>query len=132
MIYLLTMTRASNEVQGISTRTMAEVRVMVPFICRLIDILDYAPMQSLIFSDNATLKATYHNFRDDPTSSYHTVTAIIVSMGALHTPQLLMTSGIGPEEQLSFLDITPILIHEKIGQRLNDHLRLLHHGDCLT
>ena len=42
-------------------------------------------------------------------------------MGAFHTPQLLMVSGIGPGEQLSRFGIKPIHINENVGQHLNDH-----------
>ena len=89
-----------------------------------LDVLHYAPVQGLMFSNGTVPKVTGVSFRDEPTSLYHQVTAkkeVIVSMGAFHTPQLLMVSGIGPEEQLSRFGIGPVHINENVGQHLNDH-----------
>ncbi|KAH8799830.1 glucose-methanol-choline oxidoreductase [Xylogone sp. PMI_703] len=49
---------------------------------------------------------------------------VILSCGAFHTPQLLMVSGIGPEEVLRNLDITPKLDLQGVGQNLGDHSRV--------
>ncbi|KAL6707101.1 hypothetical protein ACN47E_004853 [Coniothyrium glycines] len=46
---------------------------------------------------------------------------VIVSMGAFHSPQLLMVSGIGPEEELKKVGIEPVVVNENVGQHLNDH-----------
>ncbi|KAF9887526.1 hypothetical protein FE257_010104 [Aspergillus nanangensis] len=47
---------------------------------------------------------------------------IIASAGSYRTPQLLMLSGIGPEETLSELGIDPIVNAPEVGQNLHDHL----------
>ncbi|KAF2855286.1 GMC oxidoreductase [Plenodomus tracheiphilus IPT5] len=46
---------------------------------------------------------------------------VIVSMGAFHSPQLLMVSGIGPAEELAKVGIEPVVVNENVGQHLNDH-----------
>lgn len=46
---------------------------------------------------------------------------VIVSMGAFHSPQLLMLSGIGPKAQLEKVGVTPVVVNENVGQHLNDH-----------
>ncbi|KAH7393093.1 glucose-methanol-choline oxidoreductase-like protein [Pyrenochaeta sp. MPI-SDFR-AT-0127] len=46
---------------------------------------------------------------------------VIVSMGAFHSPQLLMVSGIGPAEELKKVGIEPVVVNENVGQHLNDH-----------
>lgn len=46
---------------------------------------------------------------------------VIISMGAFHSPQLLMISGIGPAAELKKFGITPVVVNENIGQHLNDH-----------
>ena len=89
-----------------------------------LDVLHYAPVRGIIFSNDSTPKATGVNFRDEPTSLQHQVTAkkeVIVSMGAFHTPQLLMVSGVGPEEQLSRFGISITHANDNVGQHLNDH-----------
>ncbi|MBV7327059.1 GMC family oxidoreductase N-terminal domain-containing protein [Chloroflexi bacterium TSY] len=55
--------------------------------------------------------------------SLETITAdeIIVSAGALGSPQLLMLSGIGPAEHLHTLDIPVLVDLPGVGQNLRDH-----------
>lgn len=46
---------------------------------------------------------------------------VILSGGAINTPQLLMLSGIGPAEQLRAQGITPLVDNPNVGAHLNDH-----------
>lgn len=46
---------------------------------------------------------------------------VILSGGAINTPQLLMLSGIGDAPALKALGIAPILHNPNVGQHLNDH-----------
>ncbi|MGI8632886.1 MAG: GMC family oxidoreductase [Solirubrobacterales bacterium] len=55
----------------------------------------------------------------------HTVAAgreVILSGGAINSPQVLMLSGIGPAEQLHKHDIEPVHELPGVGQTLKDHL----------
>jgi choline dehydrogenase-like flavoprotein len=45
---------------------------------------------------------------------------IIVSGGAFNTPQLLMLSGIGPQDQLDTWQIKPVKVLEGVGKNLQD------------
>jgi choline dehydrogenase len=47
---------------------------------------------------------------------------VIVSGGAINSPQLLMVSGIGPAETLSSLSIPVLIDHPGVGQNLWDHV----------
>ena len=49
---------------------------------------------------------------------------IILSAGAVGSPQLLMLSGIGPREHLESLDIACLLDAPEVGRHLKDHLQL--------
>ncbi|PSN75402.1 glucose-methanol-choline oxidoreductase-like protein [Corynespora cassiicola Philippines] len=46
---------------------------------------------------------------------------VILSMGAFHSPQLLMVSGIGPQSELERVGVTPLYVNENVGRNLNDH-----------
>lgn len=90
-----------------------------------LDVLYHAPVQQIITDTSGeTPVATGVHFIDHQTGLVHLVKArkeVIVSMGAFHSPQLLMVSGIGPSKQLKQFEIKPVVINENIGQHLNDH-----------
>jgi choline dehydrogenase-like flavoprotein len=50
---------------------------------------------------------------------------VIVSGGAINTPQLLMLSGVGPAEQLRGHDIDVVVDNANVGANLQDHPFLL-------
>jgi choline dehydrogenase-like flavoprotein len=57
----------------------------------------------------------------------HVVSAareVILSAGAVGSPQLLMVSGVGPREHLESLDISCLVDAPEVGQHLKDHLQL--------
>ena len=49
---------------------------------------------------------------------------IILSAGAIGSPQLLMLSGVGPAEHLESVGIPVVLASPGVGQRLKDHPKL--------
>jgi choline dehydrogenase-like flavoprotein len=55
---------------------------------------------------------------------------VIISAGAINTPQILMLSGIGPREHLNDIGIKPLIKDLKVGENLQDHL--LFPGSILT
>ena len=50
---------------------------------------------------------------------------MIVSGGAINSPQLLMLSGIGPADQLTALDIPVVADLPGVGKNLQDHLAIM-------
>ena len=48
---------------------------------------------------------------------------VILSAGAINSPQLLMLSGVGPADHLKSLDI-PVLADLQVGNNLQDHVAL--------
>lgn len=61
----------------------------------------------------------------DAGSSRRTIRAsreVILSAGAIGSPQLLLLSGIGPRAQLESLGVTCAVESPSVGQRLQDHL----------
>ena len=58
--------------------------------------------------------------KDDGVETIH-ADRVVLSAGAIHTPHLLMLSGVGPADVLSDLDIEPVLVNEAVGKNLQDH-----------
>jgi choline dehydrogenase len=52
-----------------------------------------------------------------------TITArqVVLAGGAIHTPAILVRSGIGPREALERLGIAPVHVSEGVGQNMQDH-----------
>ncbi len=48
---------------------------------------------------------------------------VVLSAGAIGSPQILMLSGIGPEDELTRHGITPRHVLSGVGQNLQDHLQ---------
>lgn len=46
---------------------------------------------------------------------------VIVSAGAIHSPALLIRSGVGPADQLAALGIAPVAVRDGIGRNLQNH-----------
>ena len=46
---------------------------------------------------------------------------VILSCGALRTPQVLMLSGIGPAEQLAKIGVSQLIESPEVGRNLHDH-----------
>lgn len=46
---------------------------------------------------------------------------VILSAGAIHSPAMLIRSGIGPAEQLQRLGITPVAVRAGVGKNLQNH-----------
>ena len=49
---------------------------------------------------------------------------VILSAGAINSPQILQHAGLGPAKELSALGITPLMDVPEIGGNLQDHLQL--------
>lgn len=76
---------------------------------------------SKVLIDEETKSAMGVEFiRDGHTYTVYAKKEVILSAGALHSPQLLMLSGIGPADQLKALDI-PVIKDLPVGKRFYDH-----------
>ncbi|ERF75910.1 hypothetical protein EPUS_01276 [Endocarpon pusillum Z07020] len=72
------------------------------------------------FTNNKADSVTYN---DTLTGTMHTIRAkeIVVTAGAINSPQLLMLSGVGPADRLRELDIPVVQDIPQVGQNLYDH-----------
>ncbi|XP_026725137.1 glucose dehydrogenase [FAD, quinone]-like [Trichoplusia ni] len=60
--------------------------------------------------------------KDGRNLTFYSTHEVILSAGAVNSPQLLMLSGIGPKEHLRSKNITCVLDAPMVGQNLQDHL----------
>ncbi|KAK0644854.1 Pyranose dehydrogenase [Lasiodiplodia hormozganensis] len=83
-------------------------------------VIHHAWVQRIGFTGNTATNVTY---TDTQTNEVHVIEAqeIIVAAGAINSPQLLMLSGVGPEDTLSALDIPVVANIPEIGSNLYDH-----------
>ncbi|KAM0036855.1 putative (R)-mandelonitrile lyase [Helianthus debilis subsp. tardiflorus] len=89
-----------------------------------LDVLVHATVDRIIFSTSNPLAAVgvvYH----DSNGAYHEVYVrtngeVILSAGALGSPQLLLLSGLGPTSYLSSMNIPVVLDHPFVGQFMAD------------
>src|SRR5262249_30247083 len=61
---------------------------------------------------------------DGELRSVHASVAVILCAGAIHTPQLLLLSGVGPHAELEQLGIATVLDLPGVGRNLQDHVML--------
>jgi choline dehydrogenase len=88
-------------------------------------VLPHARVQRILLEDSGKgLVATGVEFRTAD-GGLETVTAskeVVLSAGAIGSPQLLLLSGIGPKDELAHVGITCLLDLPDIGKHLKDHL----------
>jgi choline dehydrogenase len=80
----------------------------------------HARAASLIFAGDRVVGVRF--LRGKTPVDVYAEREVIVSGGAINSPQLLMLSGIGPEAALRKHGITPRVVLPGVGQNLQDHL----------
>ncbi|XP_025018352.1 glucose dehydrogenase [FAD, quinone]-like [Tetranychus urticae] len=87
---------------------------------RNLDILLHSRADKIIFNGKRAIGVAFTSNKKD--YQVFARNAVIISTGAIATPQLLMLSGIGPKDQLEKFNIP--IVHESpgVGNNLQDHL----------
>jgi len=83
-------------------------------------ILKKALVQKIVFEGNRATGIEY--LHKGKIKAAHAKAEVIVSAGAINSPQLLMLSGIGDANRLQALDINTVHHQPNVGQHLQDHL----------
>lgn len=84
-------------------------------------VITHAQVQKIIIENNIAIGVRYTTSKNGATLEIHAQKEVIVSAGSIHSPQLLMLSGIGDANDLASAHI-PILQHlPGVGKNLQDH-----------
>ncbi|MFC2966963.1 GMC family oxidoreductase [Acidimangrovimonas pyrenivorans] len=81
-----------------------------------------AQAEGLILDGRRAVGVRYR--QGDTLQEARTAGEVILSAGAIGSPQLLQLSGIGPAEHLQGLGIAPVLDAPGVGANLQDHLQI--------
>ena len=80
-----------------------------------------AHVTRILFQESSQIATGVEFIRDNKTYQVSATREVILSAGSINSPQILMLSGIGPNEHLSQLGI-PILANLPVGNNLQDHM----------
>ncbi|KAJ8730233.1 hypothetical protein PYW07_017271 [Mythimna separata] len=85
-------------------------------------ILKHAFARKILITNDSKLAFGVQVEKDGRILTFYSTHEVILSAGAVNTPQLLMLSGIGPKEHLSSKNIPCLVDSPMVGQNLQDHL----------
>ncbi|MBO6782124.1 MAG: choline dehydrogenase [Alphaproteobacteria bacterium] len=87
---------------------------------RNLTVVTGALTERVLFEGEQAIGVRYR--RDGRTHDVRAAREVILSGGAVNSPQLLMLSGIGPADELKEVGIAPRLDRPEVGRNLQDHL----------
>ncbi|XP_022831029.1 uncharacterized protein LOC111359662 [Spodoptera litura] len=87
-------------------------------------IIKNALVTKLLFEDDSKTVRGVEVERESQKFEFYATNEVIVSAGAINSPQLLMLSGIGPKEHLLSKEIPVVVDSPMVGQNLQDHIFL--------
>ncbi|MEO5851999.1 MAG: GMC family oxidoreductase N-terminal domain-containing protein [Nocardioides sp.] len=90
-------------------------------------IITYALVEKVLLeTDGAGPRATGVQYRDadGATRTVHADREVVMSAGAIGSPQLLLLSGIGPSDELASVGVECLVDNPHVGKHLKDHLHV--------
>ncbi|KAJ3527627.1 hypothetical protein NM688_g8104 [Phlebia brevispora] len=114
-------------IQSSGKRITTEVAYLTPDVLARpnLKIITQASAMRIIFHKSAAgprAVGVEYKLPDGLSLTARTSKEVIVSAGAVHTPQILMLSGIGPAEHLSSLGIPVVADLPGVGSHVKDHI----------
>lgn len=82
-------------------------------------VLKYAHVTKVLFSEGRAIGVEFAS--RGQTYQAHCAKEVVLSGGAVNSPQILQLSGIGPGANLTDLGITPMIDNPNVGAHLSDH-----------
>ncbi|KDQ13529.1 hypothetical protein BOTBODRAFT_33538 [Botryobasidium botryosum FD-172 SS1] len=109
-------------------RASAETGYLTPDVLARpnLKVVVHAQVSKILFESgkDGTKRAVGVEFRDargGPSIRVRAKKEVVLSAGAIHTPHLLMLSGVGPAEHLATHNISPVHDLPGVGSNLRDH-----------
>lgn len=90
-----------------------------------INVVSAAQVTKVVFKDIQAIGVEYFKNGATHSAALKSKGEVILSGGALNSPQTLMLSGVGPEAELKRHGIPVVKILEGVGQNLQDHLDII-------
>jgi choline dehydrogenase len=90
-------------------------------------VITHAQVERVLLEPGGTgPRATGVRYRDAEgrSQTLHADREVVVSAGAIGSPQLLLLSGIGPSEELASVGVDCVLDNPHVGKHLKDHLHV--------
>lgn len=84
-------------------------------------LLTESAVTRIIFNGTIAVRVEYIDRSTNTTHSVRAAKEVILSAGAVRSPQVLQASGIGPNKQLNDLGIQSVVDLPGVGQNLQDH-----------
>lgn len=91
-------------------------------------IVTHAMTDKILFSDKQAIGVSY--LQGSQTLIAHAKREVLLSSGAIASPQILQRSGVGPAALLKSLDIPVVLDLPGVGANLQDHLEIYQQYEC--
>lgn len=104
-------------------RSSAAVAHLKPALCRPNLTVVTGALAHRVLLEKEVVIGVQFSLRGERLSAY-AGKEVIVSAGAINSPQLLMLSGIGPTDHLRAVDVMPNHHLPGVGQNLQDHLSI--------
>ncbi len=110
-------------------RCSAAVAYLKPALSRPnLLLITHALVHQILLKNGRATGVKYEE--NDQIQNGYAAREVIVSTGAIKSPQLLMLSGIGPSAHIKEMGITPIHHLPGVGQNLKDHLTISSVFEC--
>ncbi|MDI2113619.1 choline dehydrogenase [Commensalibacter nepenthis] len=95
-----------------------------------IKIITHAITDKILFSGKRAIGVQYIHGNKSEMNVVYAKKEIILSAGAIASPQILQRSGVGPQDVLDEFGITPVHVLPGVGQNLQDHLEMYLQYEC--
>ncbi|GLK66967.1 choline dehydrogenase [Hansschlegelia plantiphila] len=93
-------------------------------------IVTHATTDRILFSGKRAIGVAYlHGSSDEPATA-HATREVLLSAGAIASPQILQRSGVGPADLLRDVGVELVLDLPGVGRNLQDHLEMYLQYEC--